>query len=1159
MASSAVVDPLQTLQAALTVQANSKEQADILDSLREYLEAQPALIPVLAGTLVGQVVNGGDSLLKSWVFNLLHFAICRSALSQDVRTTLSSQSLDSLAQLLYDPNPALVKVAIQTLTTVYPLLFRLLCTTRSNPAAWETLTRCKLRILEFIWSPGATAGIRLSAMKFMQRVILVQTRGVSDPRLQNKNDPNISFCPADHPFLSVPTLEQEGQRLYEGIVTIFLSSQNVDLLTAVLNSWLNFVKLRPLHAPKVIATIKQWSPDTLKGQSASSVKSVEKAIRIFLIHISRIPAYAQYGAIIGEVLTIQGARMDAAAAEEKRRKAAAAESRKRATSASAERPPEAKRAKLEPEEAPVAATTTSSTTPSPLASFDFTTLPASLITDLIVANLDAFTEVALVNLIQQYRTSNNIGAESKVAGPSKSTPPPAPPTTVKPSVPLSSPLSAPAIDLQNEQTAASTPPPVVVKEEPIDPMQMDIDQDEIEYEPEQLNLELSGDVPQAAVATADVSPESLDLQLVEFKLPPPKDLDEEERITQLRVGVSRIWNGAEEARQGADVTHADPAQDMWMLLIIRMITRAAEQPDYGTQLDDIEGKTEEDTALATLESRHDRLRQILCDYIMADFPSRIRLATTWMNEEWYNDRIRTAKDHSWRPNYDIWLHQIVVSYQTLLDGKDRTFGRFLLDLPMIPSDVLNLLRDQCLDNESPERMQVGFTTLRGFVIQRPSLRGEALNALLELTTHPEKKIRGAAINTVKIWVPNSQPMDTMIREFALQMLRRLQLQPPKPAETTKPVDGDEKMEDGQLPLEDLIQTPFLPEKVELPAEKSQILQHVELLFALSVKVPDFLDEIFAAYGSMDVTVQKAIQELITALIRSLGAESLALRVLTIFTEHGRPSAQLVALVKGLISERDLDARFLIPIIAEMDKADIMRYLPRIVSILNGEAEPKNLVRSVFSSVVTTPPQTFGSVTSNLPRVRQSELLTPAELMVLLHDSEKEIGLKSAIEAIGICFSMTDVFRSEILAVVMQQIMDEPILPVLFLRTVIQAVKTYKSLIGFVSTTLLSRLITKKIWTNPPLWEGFIRCAKVIAPASFSALLQLPKDQLRELVDKQPSLKSGLRDYVIKKAPNKARGAGYLDIFGDGEDNDSSTPLPSTPVPQPDPSLAAPAA
>lgn len=196
-----------------------------------------------------------------------------------------------------------------------------------------------------------------------------------------------------------------------------------------------------------------------------------------------------------------------------------------------------------------------------------------------------------------------------------------------------------------------------------------------------------------------------------------------------------------------------------------------------------------------------------------------------------------------------------------------------------------------------------------------------------------------------------------------------------------------------------------------------------------------LSRIFTSYSQMDVTVQAAIQDLITALIKSLGsnngklltlmrtcppgAESLALRVLSIFTEHGRPSTQLVALVKGLISERDLDARFLIPIIAEMDKvrgscisflrvvlhdvyqADIMRHLPRVVSILNGQPEPKNLVRSVFSSVVTTPPQTFGSVTSNLPRVRQSELLTPAELMVLLHEAEKEIGLKSAIEGVYI--------------------------------------------------------------------------------------------------------------------------------------------------------------
>jgi symplekin len=201
-------------------------------------------------------------------------------------------------------------------------------------------------------------------------------------------------------------------------------------------------------------------------------------------------------------------------------------------------------------------------------------------------------------------------------------------------------------------------------------------------------------------------------------------------------------------------------------------------------------------------------------------------------------------------------------------------------------------------------MQVGFTTLRGIVIQRPSLRLDALNVLLELTTHhgmyslfhirwhriliheTEKRIRGAAINTVKLWVPHVQPMDSMIREFALQMLRKLQKLGPRPKATEAQSNGDVTMngaevaedtkkekekdmettedegakpeipaeemdtapreegeaEDGQQSDEDLVYTPYLPERIELPAKKAQVLQHVELLFALSVKVPEFLDK-----------------------------------------------------------------------------------------------------------------------------------------------------------------------------------------------------------------------------------------------------------------------------------------------------------------------------
>jgi symplekin len=90
-----------------------------------------------------------------------------------------------------------------------------------------------------------------------------------------------------------------------------------------------------------------------------------------------------------------------------------------------------------------------------------------------------------------------------------------------------------------------------------------------------------------------------------------------------------------------------------------------------------------------------------------------------------------------------------------------------------------------------------------------------------------------------------QIADGMIRDFALQLLRRLQT--PRPVDKSSrrfcgDCSGTDSMEDGQLPPEDLLQTPYLPERLELPAQKSQVVQHVELLFALSSKAPDFLDE-----------------------------------------------------------------------------------------------------------------------------------------------------------------------------------------------------------------------------------------------------------------------------------------------------------------------------
>lgn len=58
------------------------------------------------------------------------------------------------------------------------------CTNRSNPGSWNTLAAAKTRIIELVWAPNVNAGVRFCAVKFVQRVVLVQVRGVSDPRVR---------------------------------------------------------------------------------------------------------------------------------------------------------------------------------------------------------------------------------------------------------------------------------------------------------------------------------------------------------------------------------------------------------------------------------------------------------------------------------------------------------------------------------------------------------------------------------------------------------------------------------------------------------------------------------------------------------------------------------------------------------------------------------------------------------------------------------------------------------------------------------------------------------------------------------------------------------------------------------------------------------------
>ncbi|KAF3787407.1 Symplekin [Nymphaea thermarum] len=104
------------------------------------------------------------------------------------------------------------------------------------------------------------------------------------------------------------------------------------------------------------------------------------------------------------------------------------------------------------------------------------------------------------------------------------------------------------------------------------------------------------------------------------------------------------------------------------------------------------------------------------------------------------------------------------------------------------------------------------------------------------------------------------------------------------------------------------------------------------------------------------------------------------------------------------------------------------------------------------------------------------------------------------------------------------------LPLLFMRTVIQAIDAFPALVDFVMG-ILSRLISKQIWQMPKLWVGFLKCAYQTQPHSFNVLLQLPAPQLESALNKHTSLRVPLAAYANQPSIRTSLPRSTLAVLG----------------------------
>uniref|UniRef100_A0A665WIV9 Symplekin C-terminal domain-containing protein n=1 Tax=Echeneis naucrates TaxID=173247 RepID=A0A665WIV9_ECHNA len=236
-----------------------------------------------------------------------------------------------------------------------------------------------------------------------------------------------------------------------------------------------------------------------------------------------------------------------------------------------------------------------------------------------------------------------------------------------------------------------------------------------------------------------------------------------------------------------------------------------------------------------------------------------------------------------------------------------------------------------------------------------------------------------------------------------------------------------------------------------------------------------------------------------------GAETLVTRCLHILTDKVPPSPELVERVRDLYHKRVPDVRFLIPVINGLEKNEVIQALPKLIKL------NPIVVKEVFNRLLGTQHSEGSSSVSPL---------TPGDLLIALHNIDStKCDMKSIIKATNLCFGEKNVYTSEVLAVVMQQLMEHSPLPMLLMRTVIQSLTMYPRLGGFVMN-ILSRLIVKQVWKYPKVWEGFVKCCQRTKPQSYSVLLQLPPAQLTSVFERCPEMREPLLQHVHSFTPNQ---------------------------------------
>ncbi|KAF3938496.1 Symplekin [Dactylella cylindrospora] len=667
-----------------------------LNQARALVLQDPTYYPdILNGILPIIVAPSSVIELRRWGSDFLAETFSSPLLAVQKKQELALTCLTPLMTLLGEMETGILKNVIQCSSSIYPLIFRYICHNKTETAIWQQMVAIKGKILSML-DTGAE-GVRLACIKFVQRIILVQTPGASDPRLADKSEVSLTIVPLNHPILNIHALEAEAHGLLDRILNVFQDDKlDAPAVSAILNCLPALVKGRAAISNKILNVLMAYNPLVIASKSTVFkerfiARSLEKTVRMTLTHLARASSQGPHSAKIHQqIQKLLQAKSEFSIEVPKSNKRVLtgtdADSHKRAKYAKnnddsdyTPTPPPPP-IQVQPSNGTTYKTLFTLTGDQALSNFDVTMLPVDMASQIVIATLFSLQQPTLdagISAIRQ-RLSSLVQAAVQAVPPR----PPPPPPQLDDDDDDYTPGGA-GEDISIPRATTQT-----------DGVAYDEDSDD-SYEVKDL-------VPTTAQG------KSAAMELVKMPLLSQEEIKEacEGTLERMFDAIGTLDKPAKKERAHVNrLAGTSWDRDGWVTVLSRLGTRGLSGIDAEIQ------------AVAKSDRMHyetfsSQIRQKLYMYVLGDFRTRMDAAVSWLNEEWYNDKLQAmaAKKNGEEvvvdPQYPKWMTKVMDGIFPYLETSDRNiFLRFLSELPAIPPQVLANIRGLCLD---PERSNLGF-------------------------------------------------------------------------------------------------------------------------------------------------------------------------------------------------------------------------------------------------------------------------------------------------------------------------------------------------------------------------------------------------------------------------------------------------------------------